>query len=261
MMRLSFFSFVFFFSSLSGFTFAESRVPFPPHFGPGERLEFTVSLEGQEMGKGAMEIPGRIEKNGEEAYHLVSTLKTNKLVSFFWRMDDRVESYLDVDGLFSRGMLVHQRRKKKEMGKSVEFDQNLHRATEFKNDQQSVFEIPPKVQDPLSAIYYFRAQRELKIGQSVFIDLHQNGRNLQMEMKVLERDEVETRAGKFKTFRVLATVPEEGLFGSEGEVLMWFTEDPLHIPVMMESQSRRGRITARLSSHQAGENPNRIAAR
>src|SRR5690606_35087534 len=70
-----------------------------PPFGVGERAEYQVKLGGISVGSGSMEVLGVVDVNGHDTYHTLMRLSGGLPLA---RVDDRFESWIDVDGLFSR---------------------------------------------------------------------------------------------------------------------------------------------------------------
>jgi hypothetical protein len=221
-------------------------------FAPGERLVYDVTFLGAKAGKAVMEVVEKTQMRGRDAYRIVSTVQSNDFISLFYPVDDRIESYMDVEGLYSHYITVNQRQGKKKRDKTIDFDQVRHRAIQIKQDKQEVFVIPPRVQDSLSSLYFFRTMPPVEVGHSSYIDVHDSGKNWQLEIRVLEKEEVTTPVGKFNTIKVQAMVRYEGLFMEKGDVFIWFTDDHKRIPVMMRSKIKIGTITAVLSSRREG---------
>lgn len=224
--------------------------PFP--FGLGERLTYDVFLNESNLGKAVMEVLGRFELGGREVFHIISRVRSNKLTSIFFKIDDRVESYMDVEELYSHGIKIDKRRRSKREEKEVDFDQERHQAVQYKNNERETFDIPPRVHDFLSSLYFLRTQRTLEPGASVSIDVHQNEKNWELEAHVLGRESVTTSAGTFRTVKVLAEVPSDGLFKDGGNLTIWFTDDFRRLPVKMQSEAKRGLIVVALSSKREG---------
>jgi hypothetical protein len=220
---------------------------FPLRFGPGERLSYDVSLNDAKVGKAVFEVMGKTEMAGRSVYHVVSKIKSNKWVSLFSRIDDQIETYIDVEAGYSHRIKINKRRRKGEEEKTVDFDQVGHHAIQFKDNRQEVFDIPPKAQDFLSSLYFLRVQERLEPGASVFIDLHQNEKNWQLEVRVLEKEELSTPAGTFKTIKVQASFPDGGLFKSKGDLVIWLTDDDKRVPVRLQSDGKRGTMIATLA--------------
>lgn len=221
-------------------------------FGPGERLVYDITYLGAKGGKAVMEVVEKTKMKGRDVYHIVSTAQSNDFISLFYPVDDRIESYMDVEGLYSHYIKVKQHQGKRRREKTIVFDQIQHRAVLHRNDRQEVFEIPPRVHDSLSSLYFFRTKYPLEVGSSVFIDVHESQKNWQLEIRVLGKETVETPVGTFDTIKVQAMVRYEGIFMDRGDVFIWFTDDPKRIPVMMKSKIKIGSIAAVLSSRREG---------
>ncbi|HZR46502.1 MAG TPA: DUF3108 domain-containing protein [Candidatus Manganitrophaceae bacterium] len=228
-------------------------IQFPLRFGPGEQLSYEVSLDDTHVGKAVFEVTEKTRMAGREVYHVISKIRSNKWISLFSRIDDQVESYIDAEAGYSHRIKINKRRRKGDEEKTIDFDQVGHHAIEWKDNKQEVFDIPPKVQDFLSSLYFLRAQERLEPGTSVFIDLHQNGKNWQLEVHVLEKERISTPAGTFKTIKVQTSFPDGGLFKSKGDLAIWLTDDDLRVPVRLRSEGKKGTMTAILSSQKEGE--------
>lgn len=221
-------------------------------FGPGERLAYDITYLGAKAGIAVMEVMEKTKLKGREVYHIISTAQSNDFVSLFYPVDDRVESFVDVEGFYSHYIKVKQHQGKRKREKVISFDQIQHRAVQFKNNKEKVFEIPPQVQDSLSSLYFFRVNNAIDVGRSVFINVHESEKNWLLEIRGVARERVTTPVGTFDTIKVQAMVRYEGLFMDKGDVFIWFTEDEKRIPVMMKSKIKIGSITAVLSSRREG---------
>lgn len=223
-----------------------------PVFAPGERLVYDITFLGARGGKAVLEVLEKTRMKGREVYRIVSTAQSNDFVSLFYPVDDRIESYMDIEGLYSHYIMIKQQQGKRKREKTIDFDQVRHRAVQIKQNKEAVFEIPPKVQDSLSSLYFYRTKPPVEIGESTYIDVHESEKNWQLEIRALAREEVSTPVGKFNTIKVQALVRYEGLFMEKGDVFIWFTDDYKRIPVMMTSKIKVGTITATLSSRREG---------
>ncbi len=224
----------------------------PLAFAPGERLVYDLSYMGMISGIGVMEVMEKITMNGRAVYPVVSTAQSNDFISLFYPVDDRVESYIDVEGLYSHHLNVRQRQGKKRREKTIDFDQIAHRAIQTKNNKQEIFEVPPQVQDMLSSLYFFRTQGALRVGTSTFIDVYEDEKSWRLEIRALGRERVTTPVGVFDTMKVQALVQYQGIFLDKGDVFIWVTDDVRHIPVRIHSKIKIGTITATLTLRRDG---------
>lgn len=221
-------------------------------FAPGERLVFDITYLGVRGGRAVLEVLEKTRMKGRDVYRIVSTAQSNDFVSLFYPVDDRIESFMDAEGLYSHYIKIKQQQGKRKREKVIDFDQVRHVAVQIKKNKQRVFEIPPNVQDSLSSLYFFRTTPPVEVGDSTYIDVHESEKNWQLEIRALAREEVTTPVGTFNTIKVQAMVRYEGLFMEKGDVFIWFTDDHKRVPVMMKSRIKFGAITAVLSSRREG---------
>ncbi|MDC4226124.1 MAG: DUF3108 domain-containing protein [Candidatus Manganitrophus sp.] len=70
---------------------------------------------------------------------------------------------------------------------------------------------------------------------------------------VYTRQRVTTPAGTFETTKVQTALPKESPLSSKGRFFIWFTDDDKRVPVLMQTESKRGVITVLLSSQREGK--------
>lgn len=217
-------------------------------FGPGEKLSFDIGYGFINAGYATMEVVELIEYNERPCYQIVSTAESNKFFSSFYRVEDRVETIVDAVGIFSWFFEKKQREGGYRSHRAYSFDQKNHTVV-YKD---STYEVAAFIQDALSVLYYTRTQN-LKVGQSVFIDNFTDGRHYPLEVKVLKKETVSVKAGKFDCLVVEPLLQSSGVFKHEGRLKVWLTDDRLKMPVLMKSKVLVGSITAELTEYKLGE--------
>ncbi|MFQ6094314.1 MAG: DUF3108 domain-containing protein, partial [bacterium] len=216
-------------------------------FRVGERLVFSVEYGPFKAGQATMEVLEIEEVNGRRCYHLISEARTSELFSSFFEVRDRVESYMDVDGLFPWRFEKHLREGSFRSDMRVEYGQVNHVAVTDKDTMK----VPPFVQDILSGFYYGRLQ-ELKRGESIFIDHHSGRKIYPLEVKVLKRERVKVPAGVFKCMVIEPVLQAVGIFKHAGRLRVWLTDDERKIPVLMKSKMIIGSVAAKLVEYDLG---------
>ncbi|MDI6704525.1 MAG: DUF3108 domain-containing protein [bacterium] len=208
-----------------------------------ERLVFSIEYFGIHLGDATLEIKDIISYNDHKVYWLASRAVSAPWLSALYKVDDRICSYMDVTSICSlkfvkdchEGNYVHSVK--------ISFNQERHFAYYEDNDRR--LEIPPLVQDPLSGFYYLRT-KDLKIGESIFMPMHDDEKNWDLEIKVLRKEIINTKVGKFRTIVVRPMFKSSGLFRSERGIWIWLTDDEKRIPVRMETKIPLGSIVAHL---------------
>jgi hypothetical protein len=130
-------------------------------------------------------------------------------------------------------------------GKQHESTKNLVKAT----SAEQTANIPACVTDSLSAIFY-AASRPLIVGQQLRFPLADSMRTVTVSMKVEGKEEIKTPAGTFETIRVQPTA-DEGIVKNRGNIWIWYTDDPRHLPVQIRARLFWGTITFHLQSYEA----------
>jgi hypothetical protein len=204
-------------------------------FGVGESLTFLMHYGPVAAGNARLSIPQIVNVAGRPSYHIISELWSNKFFSSFFKINDRVESHTDVDGLFSWWFKksLHEGDYKTEH--TVEFDQANHRAVMKKGEKIDTLAVPPFVQDILSAIYLLRTMK-LAPGDTIRLPNHSDGKLFDLQIVVHKREKAQTRAGKFPCLVVEPFLKTSGLFQQKGRLLIHMTDDQRKMPVMITSQ-------------------------
>jgi len=217
-------------------------------FGVGEKLVFNVQYGLVTAGEATMEIRNLATLSGRPCYRVVTDARTNEFFSKFFTVRDRYESYIDTLELYSLRYEKHIREGKFKRDESVDFNQKTHRAI-YKD---KTVPIPPRSQDVLSALYYVRTL-PLKVGQSIAIANHTDGKNYPLIVKVHGRERVKVDAGEFDCLVVEPILRGPGVFTQKGRLTVWITDDKRRMPVLMKSKVIIGHVAAILKSYEVAK--------
>lgn len=216
-------------------------------FREGEELEFDLSWFGVKAGTATMKVERRLQMNNRPVYKIVSRAKSADFFSVIYPVDNSIESYFDVEGLFSWRFRVKQREGSFSRDKELIFDYDKMWAVYTKDDKVTVYDLPGKVQDALSCFYYVRTQ-PLEIGKNLIVPTFENKKFWEVEVRVLKKEKVVTPAGTFDTIMIHPLLKFKGLFQNKGDIYLWVTDDHRRLPVMMKSEIKIGSIKAVLTS-------------
>jgi len=212
-------------------TLAPLRIVENHAFHAGEQLDYIVRYGRIVAGTSRLSIPEIVEVDGYPCYHILSEAWSNSFFSTFYKVEDKVQSYTDVQGIFSRRFAKRLREGHYKTDQYYEYDQVNHLA-KSKNDTISV---PEFIQDVLSTMYFVRTQN-LAPGDTLLIDNHSDGKVYPLQIVVHRRERATTRAGKFQCLVVEPFLRTPALFQQKGNVVVYLTDDHRKIPVMMTSQ-------------------------
>jgi len=105
-------------------------------FGPGEYFEFGVYLAFLHAGTATLEVDDIVEVRDNLCYHIKSTARSNATVSVLYQVNDLVESFIDVERLYSHRFEKHLSEGNYSADKTVSFDQEAQLAYYSKDTLQ-----------------------------------------------------------------------------------------------------------------------------
>lgn len=235
----------------AGLAWAEIEIPpntAPTVFGPGERMVFSIGYGPVKAGEGILEVLGVTQYNGHTCYHVQSKANSNRFFSSFYKVRDKITSYVDVETLYSR--YFHKRLREGDYRKTVEIDFD-HLAEEARYSNGETYPTTLGVQDVLSAFFYVR-NLDLDVGDSYDLPAHSSRKTYDLRVYVHGRERIEVEAGTFDCFVVEPVLLGEGLFKHEGKMTMYVTDDQYRVPVLIKTKIPVGSIDVELKSYQPG---------
>jgi hypothetical protein len=217
-------------------------------FKEGEKLTFDVNYGFVTAGIAVMAVPQIKRISGREAYHV--TFEVNSVPSFdmFYKVRDRYETYIDVEGLFPWRFEQHIREGGYTRDFSAFFDQRKGKA----KTSEGEYEIPLYVNDIVSAFYYARTldYSNMKVNDLIHLQNFYKDKVYNLDVKYLGKEVVEVPAGKFECIIVEPLVKEGGLFKHEGNIIIWLTDDELKMPVKVRTKVVIGYVEAKLTNYE-----------
>jgi|GEM_PF-119657 len=220
-------------------------------YAPGEKFTYSVEYGFITAAKAYMSVVGIDTVRGIPCYHIQSKAMTTPTFSTFFRVDDQVDSYINIFDLASMRLVKHLREGKYKKDFMVDFDPEL--ALAYYPDGDTL-ETAADTQDVLSSLYYLRNQ-ELHVGRKIAIPHHDNKKNYPLEVKVTRRERVKVPAGKFTCFVVEPDIKDVGIFKSRGKIWIWLTADEKKIPVQVKTSIIIGSVSAKLEKYEEGTAP------
>ena len=214
-------------------------------FGVGEHLSFVLKFGPIKAGSATMTVASVEHVNGNPCYHVISEARSSETFSLFFRVQDRLESFIDVKGMFPRRFYKSIQEGKYRAKRWALYDQERCLAITDRSDSLTV---PPFVQDALSIFYFVRTQ-PLETGQELTIDSHTDGKLYPLNIKVHGRARMRVQAGVFDCIVIEPLQRMKGVFKAKGKLKIWLTDDGRKIPVLMESRLSAGLITAELTHY------------
>ncbi len=222
-------------------------------FGPGEKIVFRIIYLAMPAGIFTMEVDEMTEFQGVSVYHFIAKAQSSMIFSLFYRVRDKVESFVDAETFMP-----------------LRFEQHLREGPRYRSDKITIFDrsrnlakvgskevpIPSDVQDVLSVFYYLRAL-PLEVGKSEFLNVNTGEKNYRIELKVLRKETMRKWGRSVETIVVqpiLKDIKRGGIFKEKRDVFIWLTDDEKRIPVFITAKLVVGQLSFVLVDHEEGKN-------
>lgn len=217
-------------------------------FTVGEKLTFEVKYGFVTAGVAVMEIPKIKKISGREVYQI--TFKVNSLPSFdpLYKVRDRYETYVDKEGIFPWRFEQHIR----EGGYSRDFSAFFDHRRGIAKTSEGTYKIPLYVNDIISAFYYARLLDFSKMKEGDVFELQNFYKDKVYPLQIVYhgKETIKVDAGTFKCIMVEPVIAKGGLFKTEGNIIIWLSDDRLRIPVKVKTKIIIGSIDAELTSYE-----------
>lgn len=214
-----------------------------PHnsFQAGEFLRFRLHYGFVDAGEATISVNESANINGREVLHIVGKGRTLGAFNWFFKVDDRYETYLDKKGVFPWKFVrrIHEGKFKKSQ------DYVFHQDKEtVDNGAGKTFKAPMGIQDMISSFYYARTidYNALKEGDVIAIETFLDDEFFTLNVKYLGKEEIKLRAGKFRCMKFVPVVQEGRIFKSSEDMQVWITDDDNHIPILAKAKILVGSI-------------------
>lgn len=228
-------------------------------FGHGEKLTFRVYYHSLLTGKvtageAKLEVKNKpVTKSGRETYHVIGTGQSKGAFNFFFKVDDRFETFIDREALIPWYFIRRTREGGYKKDDEVTFRQNNGLAI----SRNAVKKIPENTQDILSVFYYARTlditgvQPNESFPLSFFLD-----DSLYVSKIVfLGREQLKTELGTFNCLKFKPMVIKGEVFSEPYPMELYITDDLNRLPVMVKSAVIVGSVKMELVSYEGLKNP------
>jgi hypothetical protein len=239
------------FSLVSSSSLSEKSKDFPAGSLLPEKEELTYQLTwlGILAGTAKLSVSEKTIKWNKVVYHITSQADSSEFLSLIYRVEDRVNTYIDAAGFYPLYYSINQREGHYKANRTIIFDQKNTRASFIKNiDPPMEYFVPPAVQDPLSSFFYVRRQG-LKPGNSIYVDTFSGNKTYRVEVQIIKRERIKTIFGTTDTILIKPILNFHGIFRHKGNIYIWLTDDERKLPVRMKTEIVFGSVSATLVSY------------
>ena len=221
-------------------------------FTSGEYLKFDVNYGFVTAGEAVLKVSDTLYHN-RKCYLVEFILNSKPFFDVFYKVRDRYYTFIDAEGMFPWRFEQHVR----EGGYSRDFVEEFDQINHIVAAGDKKFNIPPYVQDMMSAFYFTRTFdfSGFKPGQKMHLQNFYKDSTYELDVKFKGTQKGDVDAGKFNCIIVEPLAKEGGLFKSEGRVYVWMTDDERRMPVMVTAKIAIGSVDAELVEYHGVAGP------
>jgi hypothetical protein len=225
----------------------------------GEKLKFRTYYDSYVTGKvtagiASLEIASKpLQIDGRNVYHIIGEGHSKGAFSWFFKVSDRFESFVDEEYLISWAFIRRTHEGDYKYNDDVKFNQYSGTAL----STRTIKKIPPGTQDVLSAFYYARTLdfTNLQKGQNIPITFFLDDSLYVSQIQFVGREEVITDLGRFRCLRFKPMVATGNVFSQPYPMDIWITEDKNHLPILAKSEVIVGSVKLELINYSGLANP------
>lgn len=227
-------------------------------FKTGEELEFKVYyhswIGNMTAGYATLKVGDELVKmNGTSAYHIKGEGKSRRAFNWFFKVNDRFETWIHPDQMRPLKFLRRTREGNYEKDEDYIFDHKAESAI----STRAKTKITANTQDIVSALYFARNLdfKNAKAGQIFPIDLIFDDEVYTSEIIFDGKDTVEVELGSFECYRFKPRVLTGNVFDDEYPMTLWVTADQNKIPILAISEVLVGSVRLELIRYNNLANP------
>jgi len=218
----------------------------------GETLKYDIRWTGIHAGWATMTVSKQETYKNRPVYLVESTTKSNSFLSVFYKVNDTIESKMDMQTLaplFYEKKLNEGNHKRHEY---INFAPEERTAYYYKKNfktgkfkKRVIKNVPPNAQDPLSMLYYLRFL-DFTVGDEVVLSICTDKKHWTISFLVEKEEEIELRkVGKFPAYKLKPKFKFEGLFVHKGDITIWIHKEHKY-PLIMHADIPIGYVEVSL---------------
>ena len=190
---------------------------------------------------------------GQKAYHIIGDGKTAKSYEWFFKVNDRYETYVEKENMLPMKFIRNVSEGNIKIKNNVTFYQSSGKAL----SDTSTFKIPKCSQDILSAIYYARNidYDNYKPGDKIPFNLFLDNKVYNLYIKYVGKEVIKTKMGTYNAIKIVPRLIQGSIFKDDDKMTIWVTDDENHLPLRVSSPILVGSVKVDLVGYDNLRNP------
>lgn len=224
-------------------------------FSKGEELSYTVSYGFFTVAEVSLKVDLQTYIfNQRDHFHVVGKGKSVGGLSWFFKVDDRYETFFDSKALISSFFIRRVNEDGFIINRDITFDHEKNQAhildTSKEPKKEKTISITENTQDMISALYYARSLdfSKVKVRDQFEIPMFFDYENYPMRIKYVGKKVVKTAVGKINCLEFRPMLQKGRVFKEEEDMTIWISDDVNKVPVRIQSNILVGSIKVDLIS-------------
>lgn len=239
----------------------KNRWVIPQPYHPGDRSLYEITYFGTIAGTFELKVLPYKRISEREVFHFQGIARSSSIFSLFYRLNDMAESFLDRESLLSHKFTIKldESWQQRELVEFYDREKNLlyywnkveHKK---KGNSQDEFtkEILPDAVDVMSAVFYLRTL-PLEVGKIYPLNIISNGKPYHIDINVLRKETLATKAGEFPAIVVQPIAKMDGILQNSGDVYFWISDDAHRSLLKIDAKVKIGSVIAYLKELEYGK--------
>ncbi len=216
----------------------------------GEDLSYTVRYGFITAGEGSFRIrPQAVERGSSACFDVNFEVRSLKSLEWIYRVHDTYRTLIDTAGIYPVFFEQHNR----EGGYKRDYWAEFDHARRTARTSEGEFPIEPFTHDVVSALFFVRTLdlSGMKKGDVIALKNFTDRQSYALNVRILGRESITVEAGTFRCIAIEPLVVEGGLFKSDGQIVIWLSDDARKMPVKVATKVLIGSIDVELKQFQA----------
>jgi hypothetical protein len=226
--------------ALSARAWANGGEEFPFHV--GEKLTYQIFWGPFVVGRASLEVAGIETVDGHDCYWLVAKAKTSGLAEWMFPVDNLIESWLDVEGLFTRKSRQNRREGKHTKNEETHYDYEGKRVftRNLTSGKLKTAPLDGPVLDVISSLYYVRS-RQLMLDAEQTFTVNASDENYTVIVRPDQRKQLWVRpVGEVTALRLEPQPTLKIVAANKGRMWFWVSDDARKLPLIVASDMKIG---------------------
>lgn len=232
-------------------------------FEGGEWFKFRMSYSNWlKAGNATLQVKEKA-LNNKPVYHVVGKGWTTGMIKWFFKVEDRYESYFDQKTMMPYRFIRDIDEGGHTKNLVIDFDQKKNKAhvNDIKKNKKIVVDTKPNIQDMVSTFYYLRNNLkidDLKVGDEVRIDMFFDEENYGFKLQYLGVETISTDFGAIESLKFRPYVMAGRVFKEEESLTLWVSKDKNKLPLRIKADLAVGSLRADLEAFKGLKHPFKI---